>query len=1063
MRTFKAIVASCAVLSMLPAAPARATSASGTALGDETRVNQTTAGAQHTPAIARDTDGDYVVVWQGNGPGDNLGIFARLYDASGTPQTDEFLVNMGTTSNQSQPDVAMDAAGNFVVAWSSFENGTDLNVHNRVFNANGSPRTPGTVAANAYTTNDQWQTAVAMDAAGNFVQVWHGEGTGDSAGVFAQRFDSNGNAVGSAIRANTTTSGMQNTPDVAMDADGNFVVAWTGTDQEGTGNAGVYAQRFTSAGAAVGSELHVNSYTTGTQAYPAVAMSATGEFIIAWYSFDGTSHDAYHVRYSNTGVRDAGETAASKASASHQAYTPSVAMDPLGNFVVVWGELSSGGDYDVRAQLHVPSGYKDAQTISQAAGASQQYGAVAMDGNGGFVVAFDSGVQDGDSYGIYARSYSGVENVDLGLVLTDSADPVAANGNYGYTATITNHHTPLTPRGLPNRDAAYAGIGTAAAFTVTFALPAGTSAITGSGTSWNCGGTTTLVCDFGGKLAPGASTTVTASLTAPAAGGTANANAALSRGPQDATTSNDSDAESTTITPPPPDTTPDAFAFSDQTGVEPGAQVTSDSLAISGINQPAAISVSNGSYSIGCTATFTAGAGTIDNGQTVCVRHTASAGFSTAVDTTLTIGGVSDAFRSTTRPPDTTPDAFSFIDQPGIATGIAVTSNVVTIAGIEAPAAISVAGGEYSIGCDGSFVASPGTIADGQTVCVRHTSATAAATETSTVLIINGISDTFTSTTAPAADAASGGGGAMGSGVLALFGLLSLARVRRRVTLLLILLCAAPAHATEQCGRDSDCDDGIYCNGVERCSPGSPAADPRGCVVASTPPCTFGQYCSEPEDRCENSSPGPRDADGDGVESIEAGGADCDDTDPNRYPGNQEVSDVDGHDEDCDPMTYAGTDLDQDGYVSDRYYNTTPSGYRIGGQDCDDTAPDVHPTEAEMCNGIDDNCNGRVDEGMPQFMLYPDADADGFGKAGVGPILLCLPSPGLAANANDCDDSDAAVFPGSSACNGKGGVSYCASSGEMKTGACETGSYCMSQPSGSGVCVPAKPAPQPLK
>ena len=99
---------------------------------------------------------------------------------------------------------------------------------------------------------------------------------------------------------------------------------------------------------------------------------------------------------------------------------------------------------------------------------------------------------------------------------------------------------------------------------------------------------------------------------------------------------------------PPPDGTPDAFTFTDLTGVEPGAEVTSAPVTISGIEEPIAISVDGGEYSIGCTATFTSAGGTIANNQPVCVRHTASMTANASTDTTLTVGGVSDVFTSTT-------------------------------------------------------------------------------------------------------------------------------------------------------------------------------------------------------------------------------------------------------------------------------------------------------------------------------------------------------------------------------------------------------------------------------
>jgi VWFA-related protein len=98
------------------------------------------------------------------------------------------------------------------------------------------------------------------------------------------------------------------------------------------------------------------------------------------------------------------------------------------------------------------------------------------------------------------------------------------------------------------------------------------------------------------------------------------------------------------------DTTPDAFGFNAVTGVNRGATVQSNAVEINGLEVPAHISVIQGEYSIGCTdANFTRDPATIDNGDTVCVRHTASNSFSTNRTTTLTVGGFAATFTSTTR------------------------------------------------------------------------------------------------------------------------------------------------------------------------------------------------------------------------------------------------------------------------------------------------------------------------------------------------------------------------------------------------------------------------------
>ncbi len=101
------------------------------------------------------------------------------------------------------------------------------------------------VQVNTYTTNDQQYPSVAMDASGNFVIAWHSDGQdGDGLGVYAQRYDSAGNPVGAEFRVNTYTTSAQGSPSVAMNADGNFVIAWESW-QDGSGY-GIFMKRYAS-------------------------------------------------------------------------------------------------------------------------------------------------------------------------------------------------------------------------------------------------------------------------------------------------------------------------------------------------------------------------------------------------------------------------------------------------------------------------------------------------------------------------------------------------------------------------------------------------------------------------------------------------------------------------------------------------------------------------------------------------------------------------------------------------------------------------------------------------
>lgn len=176
-----------------------------------------------------------------------------------------------------------------------------------------------------------------------------------------------------------------------------------------------------------------------------------------------------------------------------------------------------------------------------------------------------------------------------------------------------------------------------------------------------------------------------------------------------------------------------------------------------------------------------------------------------------------------------------------------------------------------------------------------------------------------------------------------------------------------------------------------------------------------------PESSAPDIQDGPvcADADGDGHRDSACGGNDCDDSDPNRFPGNPEVCDSAQHDEDCNPNTVGTTDDDHDSFVSSACCNGTTMGAPRCGPDCDDSNASVHPGQAEVCNHIDDNCDGVIDEGLTQT-FYIDADSDLFGSATGTPIVACVAPSGFVTDHADCDDTTASTHPGApDVCNGR--------------------------------------------
>lgn len=259
--------------------------------------------------------------------------------------------------------------------------------------------------------------------------------------------------------------------------------------------------------------------------------------------------------------------------------------------------------------------------------------------------------------------------------------------------------------------------------------------------------------------------------------------------------------------------------------------------------------------------------------------------------------------------------------------------------------------------------------------------------------------------------------------------------------------------AVPTCSGDAQCQDDNFCNGAERCAPGAPGADARGCAPSATgSACLPTQTCKEADQRCDAIC--TTDADGDGHRSIACGGDDCDDNDPNRFPGKPETCAAGGdvHDEDCDPATFGNLDADGDGAISAACCNWTGTAMTCG-TDCNDSKASVRPGMSEVCNGIDDDCDGMIDEGVLVPMYY-DADGDGSGAPGCM-RMVCSGTVGFVANGNDCDDTNPEIKAGAQSCGTGGGsttVYICDPGGVWRATSCTSGK-CVSQPNGTGLCL----------
>ncbi|MBA4286821.1 MAG: hypothetical protein C0434_14950 [Xanthomonadaceae bacterium] len=196
------------------------------------------------------------------------------------------------------------------------------------------------------------------------------------------------------------------------------------------------------------------------------------------------------------------------------------------------------------------------------------------------------------------------------------------------------------------------------------------------------------------------------------------------------------------------DAIPDAFSLAAIDNVEPGALATSAAIAVTGIEVPVAIAITDGLYAVN-DGPFIGSAGLVASGDRVQVRTTAANAPATTRVAVLSIGGVTAPFSVTTRAADRTPNAFSFTAVGNAEPLAVVGSGSIVVAGIEAPTAVSVINGQYSVN-GGAFTAAAGQVVNGDSLRLRQTAAAAFATTTTTTLIIGGVNGDFRVTTRPA-------------------------------------------------------------------------------------------------------------------------------------------------------------------------------------------------------------------------------------------------------------------------------------------------------------------------
>jgi hypothetical protein len=352
--------------------------------GSAFRVNTTTAGSQYDCAAAVDPlFGSFVVTWVGP-DGDGNGVFGRRFDHSGAPlDGSDFRINANSTGDQIRTRAAAADLTRFVVVWERDASGGGMDVFAQRYDSTGEAGGVFQVS----TTTPAYLPAVAADSALNFITVWASGGL-----ILGQRVSSAGVPLGGEFQVSQGTFLNNSFPRVARATTGPFVVVY---------NKGfeLYARRYSAAGAPLAPEFQVNEQTGGSTGHPNVAMTPSG-FVVTWQHLVSGDANVKARLFDSAGAPVTGEFRVNAITTGYQWFADA-GMDANGNFVVVWQDQAGhdGSQDGVFARRYDASGSPlgGEFRVNSATTGLQRKPAIAMQPNGDFVVSWtDYGSTSGD-------------------------------------------------------------------------------------------------------------------------------------------------------------------------------------------------------------------------------------------------------------------------------------------------------------------------------------------------------------------------------------------------------------------------------------------------------------------------------------------------------------------------------------------------------------------------------------------------------------------------------------------------------------------------------------------
>ena len=383
----------------------------------EFAVNTTVAGDQMLPSVAALPGGGFIAAWDSeNQDGSLSGIIVQRFTANGSKLGSEFVVNEYGNERQSNPAIASDGQGRFLVAWNSATHTADsTGVFARRFGANGAPL-GASFRVNTSGRDIYAVVAVAMNASGQAVIVWpERSSTGlpvatNSAysHIVAQRYAADGSALGAPITVATSLLTNFRTPGVGIDDNGGFVVSWNSDLQSGfvSENSslglglGVFARRYGADGKPLAAQFQVDTGAANLIVdRPVVAVAADGRFALAWQTNSAADLSPQGVQLRRYAANGKAVETPFKPDSATMLRRPALSYGADGRLLV---SAYSAGIY-LRGYASSGAALGASQRVDEgAAGNAVQLPGLAQT-QGGAALVWQSFGQDGSGRGIRAR------------------------------------------------------------------------------------------------------------------------------------------------------------------------------------------------------------------------------------------------------------------------------------------------------------------------------------------------------------------------------------------------------------------------------------------------------------------------------------------------------------------------------------------------------------------------------------------------------------------------------------------------------------------------------------